>query len=810
MEGETKEPKKIKKKKKGKKKKKVHKEETQNSEVKEITYKNFFNQNPPKPGEQWTDEVFPPNENSIIGNYPTIKDSFESQDKDIDTSEIEWKRANEIFPDPHIFEGEINTKNIILGKVGSPYFLSSIGAMCEYPGLIAKMFVQKEYNPEGYYSLILFLDGEYQIIYVDDYFPCLKGTNIPYFTKSNKFELWPLILEKAWAKVNGSYANSLSGWPNDIFRTFTGFCCEDLNHNEEKEERIWNIIKKVKENNGIISSATKNEDDVYEKGLIRGYNYTVLNTEEIEGDNNEKVQLLKLRNDLGKTEWNGDWSKESELFDQIPEEKRDLKEGEFYISLKDFIKYFSRTDLCHIIYNGYTKTFDFTMSDITFPHIFNFYLSEKTNVSVSVIEKNWRFHRELRNISHPTSIIIAEYQPNEKNLNYITCNYESYDNAEKTRELNPGYYLIWVFKAMNQSEKPSPESMKVRIISGGEINIKYIGNDNDFSVAEQIIYHGVKNMKKDEIKEDEIFYDISSDFKKSGLGYRLIINPLKNVCQKWEIDTTQNGGYYLLSEFENESLINFVVNPNDFECILFIRDKKYGTFRLNIKNEVLQEECDEDLKRKKPRKEFESFCLPDIDKEEKLQSEKTLSLEELSKIENYPEFDDNKIFLEKNKPDDNNLDFEEIMKLEPTEGNERLGLVKLENEDGTYIGEADYATPQGRGCFIFKNDGHSWIGYFDKGEKGKFGKFYKDGKLVYEGEYSQGEKNGKGKYYYPNGAKYEGEFIKNKKEGNGVYYWDDKTRWEGTWVNNQMEGTGTYYEGENSKSKTYEKGKEIE
>ena len=66
----------------------------------------------------------------------------------------------------------------------------------------------------------------------------------------------------------------------------------------------------------------------------------------------------------------------------------------------------------------------------------------------------------------------------------------------------------------------------------------------------------------------------------------------------------------------------------------------------------------------------------------------------------------------------------------------------MENEDGIYIGEADYATPQGRGCYIFKNDGQSWIGYFEKGEKGNYGKFYnKDGQLIYEGEYSHGEKN---------------------------------------------------------------------
>ena len=815
MESEPIEQHKKKKKKKGKKKKKVQKEETSTTSPENL--KTFQNQNRPKPGEQWTDDLFPPNENSLQLTNPNVKDSFESQNKDIDLSEIEWKRANEIFPEPHLFEGELNTKNITLGKVSSPYFFPTISAIADYPGLISKIFITKEYNPDGFYSLILFIDGEYQIIFVDDYFPCLKGTNIPYFSKTNNFELWPMLLEKAWAKVNGSYVNSLSGWPNDVFRTFTGFCCEDINHEEETAEKIWEKIKKVKDNNGIICSSAKSDDEINDYGLIPGVTYSLLNAEEVNDDKYGKLYLLKLRNDLGKSDWVGDWSENSPFWtdnirNQIPKEKMELKEGEFFISLDDFMKLFSRTDLCNIINDGFTKCFEFNISDINYPQVFNFFLHDKANVSISIIENNWRFHRELRNVSHPTSLILAKYEPSNKSFEYITGKYESYENCEQNCELDPGFYLVWAYKGMNQSEKPLPEGMKIRFISGGEISLKHIGNDNDFDIAEQIIYYGVKKLKEDQIKDDEVFYDIGSDFQKSGIGYRLIINPLKNKCQKWEIDTTQNGDYYLLSNFKNDNTFNFEVNPQDFESIIFIRNKKYGTFKLNIKNDVQQEDCDETKKREKIRKEFDSFCLPDISSEEKLESEKTPSLEELSKVEKHPEYDNNKLFFEKNKPEENtNLDLEEIMKLEPQEEKNRLGLIKLENEDGVYLGEADYATPQGRGCYIFRNDGQSWIGYFDKGEKGKYGKLYdKDGRLVYEGEYKHGEKDGKGTYYYPNGAKYEGEFVKNQKEGNGVYHWDDKTRWEGSWVNNKMDGPGTYYEGDKSKALTYEKGKEVQ
>ena len=130
--------------------------------------------------------------------------------------------------------------------------------------------------------------------------------------------------------------------------------------------------------------------------------------------------------------------------------------------------------------------------------------------------------------------------------------------------------------------------------------------------------------------------------------------------------------------------------------------------------------------------------------------------------------------------------------LTPLEGQNRLGLIKLETEDGIYIGEGDYATPHGRGCYTFKNSEQVWIGYFENGKKGKYGKFYDKGKLIYEGEYLNGEKNGKGIYYYEDGMKYEGEFVGNKKEGKGIFYWDENTKWEGNWLNDKMSGEGIY------------------
>jgi hypothetical protein len=50
------------------------------------------------------------------------------------------------------------------------------------------------------------IGGLIQEIVVDDYVPVNKNGE-PIFCQPNKNEFWVPILEKAWAKVNGSYAN---------------------------------------------------------------------------------------------------------------------------------------------------------------------------------------------------------------------------------------------------------------------------------------------------------------------------------------------------------------------------------------------------------------------------------------------------------------------------------------------------------------------------------------------------------------------------------------------------------------------------
>jgi calpain-15 len=57
-------------------------------------------------------------------------------------------------------------------------------------------------------------NGVWTELTIDDYMPCsLEGP--PLFTRSHGNELWVLLLEKAYAKLHGSFASIAKGHPNE-------------------------------------------------------------------------------------------------------------------------------------------------------------------------------------------------------------------------------------------------------------------------------------------------------------------------------------------------------------------------------------------------------------------------------------------------------------------------------------------------------------------------------------------------------------------------------------------------------------------
>ena len=64
--------------------------------------------------------------------------------------------------------------------------------------------------------------GEKVKIVVDDRIPCYDDSLEPCFTRNHSNEIWCLLLEKAFAKLHGSYDNIIAGHTDQALTCLTG------------------------------------------------------------------------------------------------------------------------------------------------------------------------------------------------------------------------------------------------------------------------------------------------------------------------------------------------------------------------------------------------------------------------------------------------------------------------------------------------------------------------------------------------------------------------------------------------------------
>jgi len=103
-----------------------------------------------------------------------------------------------------------------------------VASIAEVPDRVRAIFYNEEVNAAGCYLLKLYIDGVPTGVMIDDSLLFNPKTNLPVLAKPNGgHALWVPLIEKALAKVFGSYARcdnyTRNGWNCDSALTFNIF-----------------------------------------------------------------------------------------------------------------------------------------------------------------------------------------------------------------------------------------------------------------------------------------------------------------------------------------------------------------------------------------------------------------------------------------------------------------------------------------------------------------------------------------------------------------------------------------------------------
>jgi hypothetical protein len=275
----------------------------------------------------------------------------------------------------------VEPNDIDQGLLGDCWLLCAICSLAEFPDKVQDLFrhpkgdaAQVADQAVGGYHVTLMHDGWWQIVVIDDFLPSQGGRACFARNIEDPAELWVSLIEKAYAKLKGSYAAIIGGDPLHALEDLTGYPTARLDRkfqgalqSDKAANALFQDLLRYDQAGYLITVGTPTpdlddpegakmlEEKYDENGLTVDHSYSVICVREFK---EVGVQLLKIRNPWGNDrEWGGAWSDNSSEWQKHPDVAKACEfdgganDGTFWMAWSDALDFFESGGVCFMSNN---------------------------------------------------------------------------------------------------------------------------------------------------------------------------------------------------------------------------------------------------------------------------------------------------------------------------------------------------------------------------------------------------------------------------------------------------------------------------
>ena len=533
-----------------------------------------------KPSQNFKDPLFEANDESLYSSKPEVQDyqmqkvpKFLREKKKVLLSQFalsqkegrySWAKLGDLFDANKLSVLKPNQKlsqDVVQGELGDCYFLSVLAAFAEEPNIINKLVDPKEKGNNGSFTSNVIIHGEPVKLVVDDTFPVANESKLA-FAGLNEASgnIWPMVLEKAWAKCNRSYEDIIPGNSADAFEFLSPAPYNTFYHNAETRPTLFETITEANKKGYVVladitETASTNLETLSKLGLITNHAYTVISSSVLKKSNGAEIKLLKMKKIWGTNEWVGDWSDNSSKWTQEFKKEVGLEpkqDGIFWISYEDYLQFYTTTHICKLHPN-----YDYTTQKIKSSKENN----EPLNLTKVVVkqpghgyfivnQKNTRIYRNLKDpeYENPYCNMVVFKDDNKNGYTFVGSDSGKHDRLYvECENLVPGTYYIAVTFPV-----PNPGFSLQQ-------NFENIDFDINFRVG---VYSSQKQLNIEPLNEKEIE-------EVSGFGFEIVENLAKDNQDKYYFAHEGEAKSYRVINFDNNNCgFGYIYYKNDSDAYL--------------------------------------------------------------------------------------------------------------------------------------------------------------------------------------------------------------------------------------------------
>ncbi|KAF3837220.1 hypothetical protein F7725_004684 [Dissostichus mawsoni] len=252
------------------------------------------------------------------------------------TSGVRWMRPTEFCKRPEFIVDGATRTDICQGSLGDCWLLAALASLTLNDNLLHRFWQF----------------GEWVEVVIDDRLP-VKDGKLLFVHSAEGTEFWSALLEKAYAKLNGCYEALSGGSTSEGFEDFTGGVTEMFELSKAPSD-LYSIISRAIERGSLLGcsidiTSSVDKEAVTFKKLVKGHAYSVTGVDEVVYRGN-KTKLVRIRNPWGK--WSGP-ERGATKWDNVDRSVRSRlqnrsEDGEFWMSFGDFLREFTRLELCNL------------------------------------------------------------------------------------------------------------------------------------------------------------------------------------------------------------------------------------------------------------------------------------------------------------------------------------------------------------------------------------------------------------------------------------------------------------------------------